>query len=416
VIKVSKKENKKFIITVNPKSPSKDIIAFTKLVTQRKKRIENASSKPITSDPINDLARRLHPERLNLIISEIRDETKSTKTFKLIADSESGTKDLAYFRAGQYLSLKVDINGVIITRPYSISSSPKEALKGYYELTIKKEELGFLTHYIWDNWKVGTKIGSSGPEGFFYYEPLRDSKQIVGIAGGSGITPFRSIAKSFIDDKIDSKLTILYGSSDQEDIIYFDEFKKMEKQHPEKIKVIHILSCEEVSIEGCEHGFITADIIKKYSDESNSSFFICGPQIMYDFVEKELNKLKLRKKQIRREAFGEIKNVTNFPDFPQELAEKVFEVEVSIGNIVKKIPAFARESVLVALERANLAPPSKCRSGECGFCRSHLISGNIYVNPISDWRRAADKKYNFFHPCASYPISNLKISVPRSIS
>jgi ferredoxin-NADP reductase len=412
---MSKKENEKFVITVNSKSPSKDIIAFTKLVSERKKKIEKASNEPITSDPINEIARKLHPERLNLVISEIKNETKSTKTFKLVADPESNTKDLAYFRPGQYLSLKVDINGVIITRPYSISSSPNEALKGYYELTIKKEENGFLTHYIWDTWKVGTKIVSSGPEGFFYYEPLRDSKQIVGIAGGSGITPFRSIARSIIDNTIDANLTILYGSSDQEDIIYLNEFKNIENQNPEKIKVIYILSCEEISLEGCELGFITADIIEKYSNVSNSSFFICGPQVMYNFVEKELQRFNLPKKQIRREAFGEIKDIISLPDFPQELAEKTFELEVIMGNVITKIPALATESVLVALERANLAPPSKCRSGECGFCRSHLISGNIYVNPISDWRRAADKKYNFFHPCASYPISNLKIDVPRHV-
>ena len=82
----------------------------------------------------------------------------------------------------------------------------------------------------------------------------------------------------------------------------------------------------------------------------------------------------------------------------------------------KQIPALSTESMLVALERANLTPPSKCRSGECGFCRSYLISGNIYVSPISDWRREGDKKYNFFHPCSSYPISNLEIKVPRKIS
>ena len=412
---MSKKEDEKFIITVNPKSPSKDIIAFSKLVSERKKRIENASSEPISSDPVNDLARTLHPERLYLVIDEIKNETKSTKTYKLVPDSVSTTKELAYFRPGQYLSLKVDVNSISITRPYSIASSPKEALNGYYEITIKREVHGFLTQYIWENWKVGTKIISSGPEGFFYYEPLRDSKQIVGIAGGSGITPFRSIAKAIIGGLIDAKLIVFYGSSDQEDIIYFDEFKELEKQNEDKFKIIHVFSCEEVTLEGCEVGFITADVIQKYCDVSNATFFICGPQAMYNFVEKELKEFKIPQKSIRREAFGEIKDIINYPNFPQDLAEKSFEIEVHMGNIVKQIPALSIESVLVALERAKLAPPSKCRSGECGFCRSYLISGDIYVSPVSDWRRTADKKYNFFHPCASYPISNLKIEVPRNL-
>ncbi|MFX1390916.1 MAG: FAD-binding oxidoreductase [Promethearchaeota archaeon] len=403
----------KFSITV--KSNTKDLYSFMKLVPNRKKRIENASNKPIITDPINILARSLHPERQFLIINEIGNETKSAKMFKLIPDPESNTKKLAYFRPGQYLSLKVKVNEVEITRPYSIASSPKDAQQGFYEITIRKEEHGFLTNYIWENWKVGTKVVSSGPEGFFYYEPLRDSNQLVGIAGGSGITPFRSMAKAIIEGIIKAKLTILYGSSEEDDIIYYKEFKKLEKEYPDKIKVVYILSCEEPSLEGCETGFITAQLIEKYCDLKISTFFICGPQIMYEFVENQLKSFNLSHKKIRREVFGEIKNIMDFPGFPKELIEKTFKIKVHINESTKEIPAITTESVLVALERVNLAPPSKCRSGECGFCRSLLISGDIYVSPISDWRRAADIKFNYFHPCYSYPISDLEIRIPNHL-
>ena len=406
-------EKKKFDIII--KSNTRDLFAFTKLVPNRKKRFEKASSEPITKDPMNELAVRLHPIRLYLVISEIKDETKSTKTFKLKPDPDSNTKELAYFRAGQYLSLKVKVNGVAITRPYSIASSPSDALKGFYEITIRKEEPGFLTGYIWDSWKVGTKIESSGPEGFFFYEPLRDLKQIVGLAGGSGITPFRSIAKEIVEEKLDAKLILLYGSSEEDDIIYYDEFKEIEKKYPNKIKVVHVLSSDIVSLEGCEKGFITKEIIEKYCDANSSTFFICGPQIMYNFVEEELKKFNLPVKRIRREAFGEIKEILSNPDFPQDVADKVFKIKAHIGSLIKEIPAKATESVLVALERANLNPPSKCRSGECGFCRSLLISGDVYVSPVSDWRKAGDKKFNYFHPCASYPITDLEIKIPRTL-
>ena len=410
---MSEKDKEKFLITV--KSNTKDLFAFTKLVPNRKKRIEEASSEPIISDPINDLARKLHPERQFLTISEIIEETKSTKTFKLVPDPELGTKTLAYFRAGQYLSLKVKVNDVEITRPYSISSSPSDALEGFYKLTIRKEEHGFLTNFIWNNWKVGTKIVSSGPEGFFFFDPLRDSKNLIGIAGGSGITPFRSLAKAIVEGTIDAKLTLLYGSSEEDDIIFYEEFKKLGEEHPDRLKVIHVLSCDVVSLNGCETGFITGEIIEKYCDVKNSTFFICGPQIMYEFVIKQLERFELPQKRIRREAFGEIKDIINYPGFPKDVAEKTFKIKAHIGNLTKEIPAMATESVLVALERANLAPPSKCRSGECGFCRSLLILGEIYISPISDWRKAADKKFNYFHPCYSYPISDLEIIVLRHL-
>jgi ferredoxin-NADP reductase len=396
------------------KSPTRDLFAFTKLVPERKKRIEKASSTPITTDPMNELASRIHPKKQYLIIKEIREETKSTKTFKLVPDPDSKTKELAYFRAGQYLSFKVEVNGVAITRPYSLSSSPADALDGFYEISIREDNEGFLTPYIWKIWKVGTKLVCSEPTGLFYYDNLRDLKNIIGLGGGSGITPFRSMAKEIAEGNLDIKLTIIYGSSEEDDIIFYDELKELEKKYPDKIKIIIVLSCEEVSLEGCEQGFITADIIKKYVDVNNSSFFICGPQVMYDFVDKELEKLNLPKKRIRKEVYGEIKDIINFPGFPKEVAEKTFKIKVQIGNQIKVIPALATETITVAMERAKLAPPSSCRSGECGLCRSLLISGKIFISPVNDGRRAADKKFNFFHPCSSYPISDLEIIVPRS--
>ncbi|MFX0070393.1 MAG: FAD-binding oxidoreductase [Candidatus Hermodarchaeota archaeon] len=405
-------KKEKFQITV--KSSTKDLFAFTKLVPTRNKRIQKASSEPITSDPINELASKLHPRKQYLVIDDIKDETKSTKTIKLIPDPESSTEELAYFRAGQYLSLKLEINGATITRPYSISSSPSDSLKGYYEITIRKTDDGFFTPYMWENWKKGTKVIASDPSGHFYYDNLRDLRNIVAIGGGSGITPFRSIAKQIVEGKIDAKLTIIYGSSEEDDIIFYDEFKELEKNNPDKIKVIIVLSCEEVTLEGCEQGFITAEIIKKYIDVEKSSFFICGPQIMYDFVDKELAKLNLPLKRIRKELFGEIKKITEIPGFPKDLIDKTFNIKVFIGNQSKEITAKASETVLVALERAGLTPPSTCRSGECGFCRSLLISGKVFVSPVNDGRREADKKFNFFHPCSSYPITDLEIIVPRS--
>jgi ferredoxin len=177
--------------------------------------------------------------------------------------------------------------------------------------------------------------------------------------------------------------------------------------------VIHILSCEEVTLEGCEQGFITADTIRKYADVDNCSFFICGPQAMYQFIEKELATFDLPKKRIRREVFGAVKDVTQSPGFPRELAGETFEMEVHIGDATANVPARATESVLVAMERANLAPPSECRSGECGYCRARLISGDVYIVPDGDGRRVADKHYGYVHACASYPLSNLEVTIPR---
>jgi ferredoxin-NADP reductase len=395
----------------------RDLLAFRKLVPKRKKRIARSSAGALDLDPMNKLARRLHPDSQHLVIADIRDETKTTKTFKLVADSDSLTRELAYFRAGQYLSLRVEVNGVRVTRPYSISSAPFEALGagGFYEVTVRRQPDGFLTPHMWENWKVGTKVCSSGPCGLFYHEPLRDAGKIVGLAGGSGIAPFRSMVRAIVHGELDAELRLLYGSSDEDDIVFHRELTELEQKAPDKIRVVHVLSCEQVSLEGCERGFISADLIRKHADVENSSFFVCGPQAMYEFVEQELAKLDLPNRRIRREVYGELGDVTRSPGFPQEVADRTFRLKVHVGDITTEAPARAVEPVLVAMERANLAPPSECRSGECGFCRTLLVEGDVYISPEGDGRRGADRRLGYIHPCASYPITDLEVSVPRGI-
>ncbi|MGD2145224.1 MAG: iron-sulfur cluster-binding domain-containing protein [Anaerolineae bacterium] len=403
---------------VNVRGHIRDLLAFRGLVPKRKKRFARASADVLELDPINRLAGRLHPEVQHLVIAGITDETRTTRTFKLVANPDLGTGELAYFRAGQYLSLKVAADGVRVTRPYSISSAPCDALgtDGFYEITVRREPEGFVTAHMWDRWDVGTKVVSSGPCGFFYHEPLRDAGKIVGIAGGSGIAPFRSMAREIAYGQLDAELLLLYGSSDEEDIVFYDALRELERQEPSRIRVVHVLSCAEVTLPGCEQGFVTADIIRKYTDVANSSFFICGPRAMYEFVENELETFHLPRRRVRIEARGAVEDISASPGFPQAASSETFRLRVTIGGTTAEVPARAVEPVLVALERANLAPPSQCRSGECGFCRALLVSGDVYVNPDADDRRAADRQLAYIHPCSSYPITDLEIVVPRDVS
>ncbi|MEG1417718.1 MAG: 2Fe-2S iron-sulfur cluster-binding protein, partial [Oscillospiraceae bacterium] len=76
------------------------------------------------------------------------------------------------------------------------------------------------------------------------------------------------------------------------------------------------------------------------------------------------------------------------------------------------ISARSDEPIIVAIERAGIKSETNCRSGECGFCRSELLSGEIFVCPDGDGRRMADKQYGFFHPCSSYPVSDLSVKIP----
>ncbi|MBR2481197.1 MAG: iron-sulfur cluster-binding domain-containing protein, partial [Clostridia bacterium] len=344
-----------------------------------------------------------------LIVKEVIAFSDDVKTFTLVADKEAGTENLAYFSAGQYLSVRLKVGDIELTRPYSISSCPKDALNGFYQLTIKRVDGGLASEYILDNWSEGTKVSVSAPLGTFTYERLRDAKTIIGVAGGSGITPFRALAKSIANGDEECSLILLYGSRTQADILFLDEFRAIEKSCA-KFKLVNVLSEEKV--EGEESGFITAELIKKYAPEGNYSIFLCGPQGMYNFVDKEIETLGLRQKFIRHELFGEYRNPEKLSDYPEDAVGKTFKLTVSVCGVTKVVDCNANETMLNAMERGGILAPANCRSGECGWCHSRLVSGNVYVPKRGDGRRLADLDFGYVHPCMTFALSDCELDVP----
>lgn len=383
---------------------------FREIATNRQQRIDNASLEALPKTfPVNELARRLHPSRQYMKISAVKEVATDARCFRLIPDPERGTSECALFSAGQYLNVFLDIEGMKVNRAYSISSSPKNAREGFYELTIKSVEGGLVSAYILDNWKEGDTVEVSGPSGFFTYSPIRDAKTVVGIAGGSGITPFLSLAKAIVDGEEDCNLILLYGSQSADRILYKEAFDELEKLS-DKIKVVHILSNEDR--EGYEHGFVTADIIRKYAPANEPySVFLCGPQAMYQFVDKELATMNLARKYIRHELFGEVHNPSTLEDYPG-CGQSTVKITVTIRDMTKTVVGNANDSILQTLEKNGIAVPTRCRSGECGFCHSRLCSGQVYMPKTVDGRRLADLKFGYIHPCVSFPLSDLEIEVP----
>ena len=75
------------------------------------------------------------------------------------------------------------------------------------------------------------------------------------------------------------------------------------------------------------------------------------------------------------------------------------------------IKASSNETVLCAFERAGIVVPARCHTGECGFCRSKLVSGKVYIPEGEDKRRMADVQFGFIHPCCCFPESDLVVRI-----
>ena len=376
-----------------------DMLKFKNLRKNRAEMIASAEAKPLPGTyRVNELAKRLHPAAQYLKIAEIVQETHDAKSFVLVPDEEAGTRELAPFKAGSYINVRTTLAGSVARRTYSLSSSPKEALEGKYRITVKLKEGGFLSAWLHNEAKVGDKLTATEPGGHVTHSGIRDCKKVVALAGGSGITPFMSMAKAIDEGTEDFEMTLLYGARTEADLVFRSDFDAIAARCP-KVKVVYVLSEEQK--EGFEAGFITAELIKKYAGAEQFSIYAVGPGAMCDFLDRELPKLGLAQKFIRMERTEDVCDAGEVKDYT---------LTVHYRDELHTIPARSDETVLTAFERAGLAVNNKCRVGYCGFCRSRLISGEYHANRYEQLR-IADKQFHYFHPCCSYPMSDMEIEV-----
>jgi glycine betaine catabolism B len=340
----------------------------------------------------------LHPQRLDLTVSEINQETASAKSIKLVSENEC----LPPFQAGQYINIFVETGGIRTSRPYSIASSPTQI--GHYEITIRRVEDGFVSNYLLDELKPGDKLSSSSPSGNFHYNPLFHGDKLVFIAGGSGITPFMSIIRELADKNLGRRLHLFYGSRVEDDVIYKSELDRIAAIHRNFTWDL-VISEPAPSFNGLQ-GFVNAALIKEKLAGLDWTFYICGPEAMYNFCLPELTKLSIPARKIRVEVMGAPKNIAVHPGWPQNV--KVGDVSKVVIKGKKTISALASEPLMISLEREGVVIPALCRSGECSLCRTKLLSGKVY-QPNGVKLRKSDRTFGYIHPCMAYPITDIEI-------
>lgn len=387
-----------------------DIKKFVNIPSYRKGVIEEAPEEPVTSNfAVNSVANFLHPTTQYLKVIRVADISKDVRAYVLGPDTARGTAKLAYFRPGQYISITLNIGSAIVTRPYTICSSPARSVDDEYVIIVKRKPNGFAGEYIFSTWTKGTQVTASAPIGTFYYQKLRDSRNIVAICDNTGVSPFLSMAEAVCDGTLDIDLTLLYSARKKNEMIMSERLSELSRQC-EKFRVVYILSDERV--EKCERGFVTKALIEKYALSSKYSIFVCGSTALYNRTTPQIAELKLEKKYIRFGLSGQISAPALLPDFPEEAVGKTYICKViKNGEHIATVPCSTEESLLVALEREGIPSPSACRSGECGFCRAKLIKGHVFIPNGIDYRRLADSSHGIIHPCCSYPMSNLTLVI-----
>ncbi len=200
------------------------------------------------------------------------------------------------YKAGQFFFITVKADGKELKKHFSFSSSPTE--KTHIEFTKKLTDSDFSTAL--KALKPGDWARIDAPYGKFTLEG--EHKKIGLLAGGIGITPFKSICQYCTDMHLDTKVTLLYGNRTENDIAFRKELEILQQQN-QNLKVVFILSEADSNWKGAT-GLITADMIKKeIPDYKETTFYTCGPPKMVEIMEKLVTQMGLPEVQLKREYF-----------------------------------------------------------------------------------------------------------------
>ncbi len=385
------------------RGPRRDILRFFTHLLERNRRIRRSYDTIPIEGNVTLLAEELHPRLQELKVSDVTKLTDETFLYRLIPVNGK----VAVFRSGSYISVDVTGDkGELVSRPYSICNSPSDSLDtNSYEICVGTNDIGFVSELIIRNWAIGSAVRTSAPQGFFTYERLRDGDRILLMAGGTGVTPFRSIIPDVLENFPTTSITLMQGAGSDEDLFFSGDFESLSSKYGIQFTYVPVISGTTESSH--RTGFMDAVLIDELVGGENASIFICGPPAMHTFLNEEIPRLSLHPRRVRREDYGGSGNPS---------AVKKVTITVHMNNKEFCIPADPGESILVALERAGLEPPSGCRNGTCGFCRSRLSEGKVIYNWDHEGLRAADRELGFIHPCVAKPASDMKIEIPEKTS
>lgn len=325
-------------------------------------------------------------------IIDIRDEMDGMYTLVLKPKTGIIDRNWPLFEAGQFIELMVEKEGARTRRCFSISSSPFYYEKtGLIELSIRIQLKGRITPWIREQLKIGSLVNISEAQGDFILAKgglsesalpetgspsaifpnavkfkknadKQNSNKLLFIAGGSGITPFRSMLQQLNTHEHAVDIQLLYYSRDSQHILFQQELEQIEKEN-EKLSITFIDSEND--------GFICTEHLQAYcSDYYLRTAFICGPSPMIQQARKVLAELEVSKDKVIFEFFGAA---------PIEIDNKA-QVAVLFQTSDKKIIS-KKDSVNTLLEQAEdagLNPVSGCRIGVCHQCICKKKSGIVF--------------------------------------
>ncbi len=342
-----------------------------------------------------------HPLRVRAVV----DETDDAKS--LVFEVPEALASTFAYKPGQFLTLRLGMQGRHVPRCYSMSSAP--AVDDAPRVTIKRVAQGRGSNWVCDHVKVGDTIEVMPPGGVF--TPRSLAGDFLLLAGGSGITPVFSILRSVLTQG-GGRIALLYANRDERSVIFRNELKALAAAYPARLSVIHWLD----SVQGVPEVAQLAELAKPFRQ---GQAFICGPGPFMDAAVAALQAIEMTAEQIHVERFASLPdeedtaalNAAAVADAPAASVDEA-QVEVMLDGAVHTITCGGSETLLEAALRAGLNAPYSCQAGMCASCMCQVLEGSVYLrhNEVLDKKDLA-KAWTL--GCQAVPTSaQLRIKFP----
>jgi ferredoxin-NADP reductase len=265
------------------------------------------------------------------------------------------------FRAGQYIPVHVEVNGVRHRRLYSVSSAPRD--EGTITITVTRRPGGVVSGWLHDHLREGDVLPIGQAMGDFQL-PTVAPERIAFVCAGSGITPiFSMLLHLGIQDKLND-VTLVYYARTKADHIFGARLRSIAQAFPGLH--IHLLTTRG---ENADERLSVASMLSRVPDMANRQTWVCGPESFVTAAQA-----------IWRTAGWKTPTVEAFVPFVAPVSTDVTQVgRTSVEHRVSGVTD-TREGTTTLLDRAEaqgLSPKSGCRMGICHTCTCHKISGAV---------------------------------------
>lgn len=306
------------------------------------------------------------------------------------------------FSAGQFVMVRVDVDGRPLVRCYSISSSP--ATRGYLEISVRRQ--GQVSGFLHATLQPGSLLDIRGPNGTFVYP--EGKRPILLIAAGIGITPLLSMLRHALDCEPQRPVTLLLSARTEQQVPFLRELQLLASRHP-MLRLAIALSRSPHG-DGYYPGRIDRVLIETVAaDVRESVCLLCGPLPMIDDMVRTLSDLGVARERIRFEKFEAATATAKALATDRRGTPRGESLCLKLRKRGRVVTITNGQSILEALESAGEELPSFCRAGVCGTCKTRVFNGEVEgeFDAVDDDERAN----GFVLACVARPVTDCEIDV-----